>query len=64
MSALSFHILSEHRDLLKDKLFNFDLSILESTCPSRLFRREQWYITKTRANLIGINRHDALRNSM
>ena len=64
-SALSYHIKSRHNGLLSERIHNFDLCILEYVnCPSRLLRREQFYIDITRANLIGINRSDAIRKNL
>ena len=64
-SALAYHIKNCHPDSLMNKLHNFMLCILEDVgCPSRLDRREQFFIDSTRAKIIGLNRHDAIRRSL
>lgn len=63
-SALAYHIKDSHPDYLSSKLHNFILGIIEVTSPNKLLRREQYFITFTRANFVGLNRHDAIRDSL
>ena len=56
-SALSMHILNDHISSFSEKLHNFDFGIIKQVKPSMLDRTEDFYIWKTRADLVGLNRH-------
>ena len=60
-SALSMHIYSDHVSDFTDKLFNYDLGIIKQVKPCMLDRTEDFFVWKTRADTIGINRHKVLK---
>jgi hypothetical protein len=56
-SALSMHVYSDHVSNFTEKLFNYDLGIIKQVKPCMLDRTEDFFILKTRADIIGLNRH-------
>ena len=59
-SALAFHIWDAHRDKFGDKLNNFTVGVVRSTLPQMLDRAEDFFITKTDADVVGMNRYKVL----
>ena len=56
-SAMSYHIWEEHRELFHQKLNNFKVGIVKSTSPDLLDRTEDFYVIKTDADVVGLNRY-------
>ena len=59
-SALAFHIWDAHREKFSDKLNNFTVGVVRSTLPQMLDRAEDFFVTKTDADLVGMNRYKVL----
>ena len=59
-SALSFHIWDAHRDQFGKKLNNFTVGVVRSTLPEMLDRAEDYYVTKSDADIVGMNRYKVL----
>ena len=51
------HIYSDHVSNFTDKLINYDIGIIKQVKPCMLDRTEDFFIWKTRADIIGLNRH-------
>ena len=56
-SALAFHIWDAHRDQFDKKLNNFTVGVVRSTLPKMLDRAEDFYVSKTDADVVGMNRY-------
>ena len=56
-SALSMHSYTDHVSLFTDKLDNYDFGIIKQVAPRNLDRAEDFYIFKSRADLVGLNRY-------
>ena len=59
-SALAFHIWDAHRDQFGKKLSNFTVGVVRSTLPKMLDRAEDFYISKSDADVVGMNRYKVL----
>ena len=59
-SALSFHVWDKHREHLQGKLGNFRVGVVKSTSPEMLDRAEDYFVTLTNANVVGLNRYKAM----
>ena len=55
-SALSLHIYEHHVESFSDKLKNFKVGIIKQTMAKNLDKLEDFYISKMRAQVIGLNR--------
>ena len=49
-----------HRDQFGKKLNNFTVGVVRSTLPKMLDRAEDFYISKTDADVVGMNRYKVL----
>ena len=54
---MSYHIWEEHREFFHQKLNNFRVGIVKSTSPDLLDRTEDFYVIKTDADVVGLNRY-------
>ena len=59
-SALSLHIYEEHPDHFGNGLQNFDLGIVKCVKPTRLNRMEDYYVYKTKADTVALNRYKVM----
>ena len=59
-SALAFHIWEAHRDQFGKKLNNFTVGVVRSTLPQMLDRAEDFFVTKSDADIVGMNRYKVL----
>ena len=59
-SALAFHMWDAHRDQFGKKLNNFTVGVVRSTLPKMLDRAEDFYVSKTDADVVGMNRYKVL----
>ena len=59
-SALSYHIWDKHREHFSQKLNNFNVGVVRTALPKDLERLEDFYVVKTEANLVGLNRYKVL----
>ena len=59
-SAMSFHTWEEHRELFHKKLDNFTAGVVKSTSAHMLDRSEDFYVVKTKADLVGLNRYKVM----
>ena len=59
-SALSYHTWEAHRELFHNKLDNFRAGIVKSTSAHMLDRAEDFYVVKTKADIVGLNRYKVM----
>ena len=59
-SAMSFHTWEVHKELFHKKLDNFVAGIVKSSSAHELDRNEDFYVVKTKADLVGLNRYKVL----
>ena len=59
-SAMSFHTWEVHRELFHKKLDNFVTGIVKSSSAHKLDRNEDFYVVKTKADLVGLNRYKVM----
>ena len=60
-SALSLHTFEMHPEHFGEKLNNFSLSVIKSSRAQDLERAEDYFIWKTRADIIGLNRNKPVK---
>ena len=56
-SAMATHIFKDHIEELSEGLNNFNFGILETTTPTNLARREDFYVWSTNASVLHLNRY-------
>ena len=60
LSAMSFHTWEAHRELFHLKLDNFRAGIVKSTSAHMLDRSEDFFVDKTQADIVGLNRYKVM----
>ena len=56
-SAMATHIFKDHIEEFSEGLNNFNFGILETTTPTNLARREDFYVWSTNASVLHLNRY-------
>ena len=56
-SAFSMHSYTDHVSSFTDKLDSYDFGIIKQVAPRNLDRAEDFFVFKTRADLVGLNRY-------
>ena len=59
-SALAYHIWDKHRDYFHCRLDNFRVGVVKSSLPEDLDRVEDYFVTATKADTMGLNRYKVL----
>ena len=57
---MSFHTWEAHRELFHLKLDNFRAGIVKSTSAHMLDRSEDFFVDKTQADIVGLNRYKVM----
>ena len=60
-SAISFHIYDKRNEYFDQKLDNNKVDVIRSTSPLDLDKLEDFYVGKTKAEFLGLNRYKVLK---